>query len=323
MTYAVPAVGVRVCPLTTKGEVVLRTTVEPSTSTLVPEGVNENVVPDIVIAEPPGATFCPAMMYAPAVGMKVCPPIKRGEVARAAVLRATVEPSTTTLVPEGGSENVVPDIVTAEPPGARVCPPIIYAAAVVGVMVCPPLTKGEVPSTAAPNATVEPSIIALASEAASDIVVPNTVMGVEPGARVLPPMIKAPAELAVTVLEPMVRTAAVARVGWPVCPPITKGAVPCTVVPRATVEPSMTALMADGASEMAIPETVIGADPSTRVLPPIAKALAELAVMASEPRVRTVAVVAFGRVIPPTTRFEPPACTPLVTEAPAAATPTP
>ena len=74
------------------------------------------------------------------------------------------------------------------------------------------------------------------------------------------------------------------------------------------VIPSTTALEACGFIEIVVPETVIAGEPGIAVWPSRMKALAALAVIVLEPRVRSLLDVGIGSVLLPMMRLEPPGC---------------
>jgi hypothetical protein len=86
------------------------------------DDASERVVPETVIAGPPGARVWPPITKVGAidtsVGLKTLSPTKMVGVAGFTMLE--VAPFTTTSEAEGASDNVVPDTVIAGPPGASV-----------------------------------------------------------------------------------------------------------------------------------------------------------------------------------------------------------
>lgn len=81
-----------------------------------PDGPSEIMVPDIVIADPPGEIVWPLKVKPIGAAVKVCPATVNTEAA-AVGGRGTV--AVPICSPEGPSESTVPDSVIAEPPGDR------------------------------------------------------------------------------------------------------------------------------------------------------------------------------------------------------------
>ena len=81
-----------------------------------PDDPSETMVPDMVIADPPGDTFCPPMAKPVEAAVNVCPATVKTEAA-AADNSGTVE--VPICSPDGPSESKVPDRVIADPPCDR------------------------------------------------------------------------------------------------------------------------------------------------------------------------------------------------------------
>jgi hypothetical protein len=138
--------------------------------------------------------------------------------------------------------------------GIYVVPPIVRIPALVGV------APERVEVTPLMTATVEPDPVLPML-----IVVPEIVAAAPPGVRVVPATTNAPAEFAVTVWLPMVRTAG----------PVGEAAERLEVTPlmTATVEPDP-----DFPMLIVEPEIVAAAPPGVRVVPATTNAPAEFAV---------------------------------------------
>jgi hypothetical protein len=96
--------------------------VTPLITTKVADGASDNVVPETVIANPPGARFwSPIINVVPedsGSGLKTLLPTLIVGGAGLAILEVT--PSITMKDAEGPIDTVVPKTVIAEPPGAKV-----------------------------------------------------------------------------------------------------------------------------------------------------------------------------------------------------------
>jgi len=104
--------------------------VAPLATTKEAEGPSDRVVPETVIADPPGTRVWPPMTNVFGElgrGEKMLlPTVSVGGVATGTAPPLNVEdtPLTTSIPAEGASDNVVPAMVIAEPPGVSVWPEI-------------------------------------------------------------------------------------------------------------------------------------------------------------------------------------------------------
>lgn len=78
-----------------------------------------------------------------------------------------------------------PDIVTAAPPGANVCPPAMYCDALLTVKVSAPTVKAGAPAEL--RIIVLPAMTSALADGASETTVPCTIIGGAPGVSVWPP----------------------------------------------------------------------------------------------------------------------------------------
>lgn len=188
----------------------------PFTSTLPPVGCSEYVVPSIVTGEPPGTRVSASRAAAE-------------KMTAFALDKGIVEtPFTITSPPVGCSEYVVPSIVIGEPPGTKVWVPRAAGAVIIEFISASRLAAGIVE---APFTTTLP-------EGSRESTVPETVMGLPPGA---------------SVWEPMMTGV------W----------LGGTTAESGTVEvPSTTTLLPWGSRESTVPETVTGEPPGVNVWDP-------------------------------------------------------
>jgi hypothetical protein len=150
------------------------------------EGARESVVPEIVMAAPPGTRLCVPRMYAPAeLAIRVVPPSINGSsmdrelVGRRAGLGriVSVKPLMMRAVADVAREIVVPETVIAGPSGVRVCVPIWYGPEGFAVMIEPPIVKmGGLAGRLVAGVRVCVLPLIMTAELASEIVVPDTVI---------------------------------------------------------------------------------------------------------------------------------------------------
>lgn len=153
----------------------------------------------------------PSMVRAGAAVTAVAPEGRRVEVCPLITTTSGEVP-----VCEPGMLRVVPEMVSAGPPGVNVWPGPSTSMGVplmrVGVTVWPPtVSAGAVGAGAKPSVCVTPlttAIVPAPLPVARLRVVPSTVMGLPPGASVCPPTTNRPSGFAVIVFPPIVRTGA-------------------------------------------------------------------------------------------------------------------
>jgi hypothetical protein len=251
------------------------------------EGARESVVPEIVMAAPPGTRLYVPRLYAPAESAtRVVPPSMNGSsgdgklVGRGAGLGGivSVNPLMMRAVAEVAREIVVPETVIAGPPGVRVCVPIWYCPEGFAVITeLPIVTVGRLAGMLEAGARFCVCPLIMMIELPREIVVPALVITGPPTASVCVPTKYNPAALGLMIVLHIVKSSS------------GESAIDCdsTTTGRVWVDASITIADTGAASGIVVPDTVIVGLPATRVFDPIAYVDAEFGVVPKLPRLMT------------------------------------
>jgi len=116
------------------------------------EAPTETLVPDMVIAGPPGERVVSDIATPPATAVRLCPATVKAEALGAGEGKATVD--VPTMRPELPNTTGVPDMVIADPPGKIVLPDMTTPPGT-AVKVCPAMVRAEEVPASVGRATVD------------------------------------------------------------------------------------------------------------------------------------------------------------------------